>query len=63
MTRIIVSALTMLALAACSQLNWQETYNTAARGDCQRVVDADARRACLERVEDNASAKRAADRT
>jgi hypothetical protein len=62
MIRIALPALAFLSLAAC-QLNWQETYNNAARNDCRQVVDADARRACLDRVEDNASARRAEGRT
>lgn len=59
--RLLLAA-ACLALSACADLNWQETYNNAARADCRENVDADTRRACLDKVEANASAKREATR-
>lgn len=57
MRRILMGS-GVLLLAGCSQLNWQETYNNAARDECRETVNADARRACLDRVEENARHKR-----
>lgn len=54
--------LLFLPLALCGCLNWQEGYNNAARSDCRQNVNADERRACLERVEDSAADHRAAQR-
>jgi predicted small lipoprotein YifL len=51
-----LASFAMCGLGGC--LNWQESYNHAARTECQREVNVDARRACLERVEDDARAKR-----
>ncbi|MBI1361321.1 MAG: hypothetical protein GC155_13675 [Alphaproteobacteria bacterium] len=44
-------------LAGC--LDWQGTYDAAARRECQKMPNESDRRACLTRVEDNATQKRA----
>jgi hypothetical protein len=53
---ILVSGLALGALSGC--LNWQESYNVAARADCMKLSDDSDRRACLNAVERNASEKR-----
>ena len=53
---ILVSGLAFGALSGC--LNWQESYNVAARGDCIKLPDVNERQACLNAVERNASDKR-----
>ena len=52
-----LSALALLGLSGC--INWQAAYDNAARRDCRKEVDIDARRACLDGVED---ARQRADR-
>jgi hypothetical protein len=49
--------LVLLALPGC--LSWQGSYDSLARRECQQIVDQDDRRACLNRVEENASRRRA----
>jgi len=49
--------LVLLALPGC--LNWQGSYDSLARRECQQIVDQDDRRACLNQVEENASRRRA----
>lgn len=55
----LVLASTTTLLSGC--LNWQGTYDSAARAECQRIVDATERQACLSAVVDN-SWKRNAER-
>jgi len=55
--RAILVAGVALALSGC--LNWQESYNVAARADCMKLPDVSERQACLNAVERNASEKRA----
>jgi hypothetical protein len=56
MTRpILLLALPALLLAGC--LNWQGTYDVAARRDCQKLVDAAERQACLASVAENSQNK------
>lgn len=60
MIRPALLGLAVLGLAGC--LNWQASYDNAARGDCRDYLDADERRACLDRVEQNARERRAEQR-
>ena len=61
MIRFALPAFGLLALSGC--LNFQETYNSAARSECREVVNTDDRRSCLDSVERNASEKRAEERS
>jgi hypothetical protein len=61
MMRVAVFGLAVAALAGC--VNWQASYDSAARKDCRAMVDAGARQDCLSSVERNASEKRADART
>jgi hypothetical protein len=56
---VVIAALA--ALAGC--INWQESYNSAARDECRKAISSDDRRACLDSVERNASEKRAEQRS
>jgi hypothetical protein len=60
----ILIALAFAGLAASTSgcLNWQESYNVAARADCMKLPDVGERQACLNAVERNASEKRAEQR-
>ena len=60
MTRAILLMLAVGALSGC--LNWQESYNVAARADCMKLPDIGERQACLDAAERNASQKRAEQR-
>lgn len=51
-----------LALACGGCLNWQGTYDAAARKECRRIINMDDRRDCLASVEANAYDKRAEQR-
>lgn len=53
----LAAAPLLLALAGC--LNWQGTYDEAARSQCRSSPDASERRACLDRVQDNSRDKHA----
>jgi hypothetical protein len=55
-TRVLATLLALCALSGC--LNWQESYNVAARADCMKLPDMSDRQACLNAVERNASEKR-----
>ena len=46
-----------LGLSGC--VNWQGSYDEAARNQCRASPDAAERRACLDRVSDNSREKRA----
>jgi hypothetical protein len=59
-TRAVAILLALCALSGC--LNWQESYNVAARADCMKLPDVSERQACLNAVERNASEKRKAQR-
>lgn len=50
-----------MALSGC--INWQGTYDSAARAECRDVIDQDDRRACFDRVDENASQRRAEKRS
>jgi hypothetical protein len=53
----LLSALALLGLSGC--MNWQATYDNAARSDCRERIDSAERRACLDRVEENSRQHRA----
>ena len=55
MIRFTFAALTCLAMSGC--LNWQATYDDAARRDCNGLIEDNARRDCLAAVAQNASEK------
>ena len=44
-------------LSGC--LNWQASYDEAARSQCRTLPDASERRACLDRASDNSREQRA----
>ncbi len=46
-----------VALSGC--VNWQGAYDSAARAECRDIIDQDDRRACFDRVDENASQRRA----
>jgi hypothetical protein len=43
-------AVLLLPVLVSGCLNWQGAYDAAARAECQRLVDAAERQACLNRV-------------
>ena len=49
MIRLALAALAWLAASGC--LNWQAAYDSAARGDCNDILEDTARRDCLAAVE------------
>lgn len=51
--RITLIVLACLAASGC--LNWQASYDDAARRDCNALIDDSARRDCLAAVEQNSS--------
>lgn len=55
--RIVLLAIATAGLAGC--LDWQATYDSAARRDCRNLLDADERRNCLTEVERNSTERRA----
>ncbi len=57
----IPALLAAMTLAGC--LNWQGSYDAAARRECQQMRNENDRRACLSQVEDNATQKRAEHRS
>jgi hypothetical protein len=59
--RILLAALAPVLVASCASA--QSAYDSAARRDCQSVVNAEDRHACLSGVERNAAEKRAARRS
>jgi hypothetical protein len=61
MTRLAATAIAVLCLSSC--INWQAAYDSAARSDCDHVISAEARQACLSQVERNASERRAEQRS
>ncbi len=48
-----------LALGLSGCVNWQASYDEAARNQCRASPDAAERRACLDRASDNSREKRA----
>jgi hypothetical protein len=57
MIRLSLLALTCFTLAGC--LNWQGTYDSAARSDCREIINPEARQDCLTDVQRNASERNA----
>lgn len=55
MIRFTLAALACLASSGC--LNWQATYDEAARRDCNTMIEDSARRDCLAAVAQNSSEK------
>lgn len=55
MIRVALAAFACLACSGC--LNWQATYDDAARRDCNALIDDSARRDCLTAVAQNSSEK------
>lgn len=49
------------ALSGC--INWQGAYDSAARAECRDIFDQDNRRACFDRVDENASQRSAEKRS
>ncbi len=54
-------SLALLWLAGC--INWQAAYDNAARSNCDEVISAEDRQACLAQVERDASERRAGQRS
>lgn len=61
MIRLATASIALLCLSAC--INWQAAYDSAARSDCDQVISAEDRQACLTQVERNASERRAEQRS
>lgn len=57
MTRVTITVLAGLCLAGC--LNWQGTYDSAARKDCREIINAEARQDCLSEVQRNSTERNA----
>lgn len=55
MIRLTLAAFACLAASGC--LNWQAAYDSAARGDCNDLIEDSARRDCLAAVDHNTSEK------
>lgn len=56
--RVMRIAIVGLAcLASSGRLNWQATYDEAARRDCNAMIEDSARRDCLAAVAQNSSEK------
>lgn len=55
MIRLTLAAFACLATSGC--LNWQAAYDSAARGDCNDLIEDSARRDCLAAVDHNTSEK------
>ncbi|MDZ4759626.1 MAG: hypothetical protein SGJ21_00955 [Alphaproteobacteria bacterium] len=56
--RAAITAISLAALGGC--LNWQGTYDHAARAECHKLIDATERQACLNSVDDNSRKQRTA---
>lgn len=56
MIRLALAALACLASPGC--LNWQASYDSAARAACDKLIDVNERRDCLIAVDDNSADKR-----
>jgi len=61
MIRLTAASIALLCLSGC--INWQAAYDGAARSDCDQLISAEARQACLRQVERNASERRAEQRS
>jgi len=61
MIRLAAMSLALLWLAGC--INWQAAYDNAARSNCDEVISAEDRQACLAQVERDASERRAGQRS
>ncbi len=61
MIRLAVASIALLCLSGC--INWQAAYDSAARSNCDDVISAEDRQACLTQVERNASERRAEQRS
>ena len=57
MIRLTLAAIACLAVSGC--LNWQGTYDSAARRNCNELLDASERLDCLNAVQHNASERNA----
>ncbi len=57
MIRLAAISLALLCLAGC--IDWQATYDNAARRECDDVISAEDRQACIANAERNASERRA----
>jgi hypothetical protein len=56
---LLASAMAGAACGLAGCLDWQGTYDSAARRDCRDLLDAHDRRNCLTEVERNSSERRA----
>lgn len=54
--RSTIAGVTLLCLGGC--LDWQGTYDSAARRDCEKILSAEERQECLTWVEHNGSEHR-----
>ena len=61
--RLRPALLLPVAVALCGCINWQGTYDSAARAECRDIIDQNDRRACFDRVDENASQRRAEKRS
>jgi hypothetical protein len=62
MKRVVVLAALALPVLLSGCLNWQGTYDNAARAECQRIIDSTERQACLNRVVENSHQRAAENR-
>jgi len=60
MTRIALLIFAAAPLSGC--LNLQAGYDNAARAQCREITNQHDRQACFDRVDDNSSERRAAQR-
>lgn len=61
MKRLFAVCVACAGLSGC--INWQGTYDSAARRECREVVAAEARQECLSHVERNSAERRAEQRS
>ncbi len=57
MIRLTLAAIACLAVSGC--FNWQGTYDSAARRNCNELIDARERLDCLNSVQRNAGERNA----
>ena len=61
MIRLAAMSTALLCLAGC--IDWQATYDNIARRECDDVISAEDRQACIAKAERNASERRAEQRS
>lgn len=56
--RLVMAGLAILMMPACAVIDWQSGYDALAQRDCQTIVNADERQACLDKVQANSLERR-----